>query len=193
MKKLTSTGLILGAFLFGMASCNQEQGAVEQAQEINEQRAEDTPREDRMTDMSEFMTQAASVNMLEIQAGQLAQQRAQRQEVKDYAQMIVNDHQNATQQLQQLAQQKNIVLPDSMGQDHRDQMQDLRDQTGQEFDQEYMDLMVSSHENAVDMFENASNNMEDQDVRSFASSTLPTLRQHLDRAREVQNTLNNNQ
>lgn len=190
MKRFASTGLIVGAFLFGMASCNQEQGAVEEAQQTNEQMAEGTAMEDQMQDISEFMTKTASVNMLEIEAGQLAQERAQMQEVKDYAQMIVTDHQNATQQLQQLAQQKNITLPDSMSQDHMDQMQNLRDATGQEFDQQYMDLMVSSHENAVSMFEDASNNIQDQEVQSFASSTLPALRQHLDRAREIQNTMN---
>ncbi|MDX5480870.1 MAG: DUF4142 domain-containing protein [Hymenobacteraceae bacterium] len=193
MKKIASTGLLLGAFLFGVASCNQQQGAVEEAQEVNEQRAEGTAMEDRMVDQSEFMTKAASNSMLEVEAGRLAQERGQMQEVKDYGQMMVTDHTNANDQLRQLAQQKNITLPDSMGQDHRDQLQNLRDKTGQEFDQQYMDLMVSSHEDAVSMFEDAANNMQDPDVKNFASTTLPKLREHLDRARQLDERVGQNQ
>ncbi|GHA63440.1 hypothetical protein GCM10007389_14970 [Pontibacter akesuensis] len=172
-----------------MASCNQEGGAVEEAQEVNEQQAEGTEMEDQMTNVSDFMTKAASSNMLEIQAGQLAQQKGQMKEVKDYAQMIVTDHQQATQKLTQLAQQNNIVLPDSMSQEHMNMLEELRGKTGQEFDREYMNLMVSSHEEAVSLFENASNELENQEVKSFASSTLPKLRQHLDRAQQLENNM----
>ena len=42
MKKNASTGMLLAAFLFGITSCNQEQGAVEEAQEANEEMADDT-------------------------------------------------------------------------------------------------------------------------------------------------------
>ncbi|GAB3826078.1 hypothetical protein GCM10028895_36450 [Pontibacter rugosus] len=148
--------------------------------------------EDQMTNLSDFMTKAASSNMLEIQAGQLAQQKGQMQEVKDYGQMMVTDHQKASDKMMQLAQQKNVVLPDSMSQAHMDKMQELRDKTGRDFDQAYMDLMVSSHEETISLFEDASNNLEDAEVKSFASSTLPTLRQHLDRAKQIQTNVNNN-
>lgn len=177
--------MLLAAVLFGAASCSQQQGPVEEAQEVNEQQAEGTPIEDQITEQSEFMTQAASSNMLEIEAGKLAQERGQMQEVKDYGQMMVKDHTNASNQLKQLAQQHNIVLPDSMSQDHQQQLQKLRDQKGKAFDQQYMDLMVNSHEETVKLFENASNNMQDTVIQNFATSTLPILRQHLDRARTL--------
>lgn len=191
MKKFASTGLIAGAILFGVASCNQEQGAVEEAQETNEQRAEDTAMEDQMTNMSDFMTKAASSNMLEVQAGQLAQQKGLMQEVKSYGQMMVTDHQKAGDQMKQLAQQKNIVLPDSMSQEHMEQLEELRNANGAEFDNQYIDLMVSSHENTVSLFEDASNDIEDQEVKSFATTMLPALRQHLDRARQLNDSMDN--
>ncbi|GAB3536892.1 hypothetical protein GCM10027443_28380 [Pontibacter brevis] len=192
MKKFASTGLIIGAFVFGMASCNQEQGAVENAQETNEQRFEDTAVEDRKIDQSDFMTQAASNNMLEIEAGRLAQQKGQSQAVKDFGQMMVTDHTQATEKLQSLASQQNIALPDSMSQEHMDQLQSLRDKSGAEFDQEYADLMVSSHEEAVSLFEDASNNMENAEVKNFATTTLPKLREHLEQANQLDQTVNNN-
>ncbi|RDV13849.1 DUF4142 domain-containing protein [Pontibacter diazotrophicus] len=192
MKKFASTGLIIGAFVFGMASCNQEQGAVENAQETNEQRFEDTAMEDRKIDQSEFMTQAASSNMLEIEAGQLAQQKGQNQAVKDFGQMMVTDHTQATEQLQSIASQKNITLPDSMSQEHMDQLQSLRDKNGAEFDQEYADLMVSSHEEAISLFEDASEDLEDPDVKNFATTTLPKLREHHQQANQLDETVGGN-
>src|SRR5207253_9827504 len=54
------------------------------------------------------------VNMMEIHAGQLAKQRAQSQQVKDFADRISRDHQQADQRVKQIAQQKGITLDDSM-------------------------------------------------------------------------------
>ena len=189
MKKIASAGLIISASLFGMASCNQEQGAVEEAQEINEQRVEDTAVEEQVDEVSEFMTQAASSGMLEVEAGRLAQEKGQSQEVKNYGQMMVTDHTKANDQLKTLAAQQNITLPDSMSQQHMDQLQSLRDKSGAEFDQEYADLMVSSHEEAVSLFEDASDNLEDAEVKGFATTTLPTLQQHLEHANQLNETL----
>ncbi|AKD02945.1 DUF4142 domain-containing protein [Pontibacter korlensis] len=193
MKKIISTGMLAGAFLFGIVSCNQQQGAVEEAQEVNEQQAQNTGMEDQMTNISDFMTKAASNSMLEVEAGRLAQDRAQNQQVKEYGKMMVADHTKANEQMKQLAQQKNVTLPDSLGQDHKDQLQSLQDKKGREFDQEYMDLMVSSHEEAVTLFEDASNNIQDAEVKSFATTTLPKLREHLDRANQIDSTMQQKQ
>ncbi|WP_276499562.1 DUF4142 domain-containing protein [Pontibacter litorisediminis] len=193
MKKIFSTGLIAGAFMFAMASCNQEGGAVEEAQEVNEQVAEDTQMEDQMTDMSDFMTKAASGGMMEVELGKMAQEKGQHADVKSFGQMMVTDHSKANEELKSLAQKKNIVLPDSMGEKHMDHVQELRDKTGAEFDRAYMDLMVEDHEEDVNMFEDAAKNLQDPDVKAFASKTVPTLRQHLQRAQQIDSTLQQRQ
>lgn len=69
------------------------------------------------------------------------------------------DHHNASDKQMQLAQQKNITLPDSMSQKYMDQVQNLRNYSKQEFDRQYIDMMVSSHEEAISMFEDASNKL----------------------------------
>lgn len=190
MKKIVSTGFLASALLFGVASCNQEQGAVEEAQETNEQMAEDTQMEDQMTELSDFMTKAASGGMMEVELGRMAQEKAQSQEVKDFGQMMVNDHSKVNDQLKQLAQQKNIMLPDSMGEKHMEHVNELREKTGAEFDKAYMELMVEDHQEDVDTFQNAADNLQDAEVKSFASSTVTTLQQHLDRAKQINDKMN---
>lgn len=193
MKKFASTGLMVAALLFGTVACNQKEGAVEQAQDLNEQASENTPLEERTDDVADFMTEAASSGMLEVQAGELAQSTSQNQEVKSFGQMMVTDHTKANDELKALARQKSIVMPDSMSERHMSMVDNLRNSTGAEFDQNFADLMVTSHEEAVNLFEEAAQNVEDPDVKAFASKTLPTLQQHLDKARQLNDKLKNKQ
>jgi putative membrane protein len=189
MKKIVSTGLIAGAFVFAVASCNQKTDAVEEAQEVNEGMVEDTQMEEQKDDLSEFMTKAASGGMMEVELGKLAQSQAMSKQVKDFGTMMVTDHTKANNELKTLAAKKSLVLPDSMSQDHMDNVRDLRDKKGADFDAAYMDLMVEDHKEDVEMFEDASNNLEDADAKAFASKTLATLRTHLKRAQEIDSTL----
>jgi len=191
MKKIISTGLIAGAFVFAVASCNQKNDSVEQAQEVNEQQAENTPMEEQKDELSDFMTKAASGGMMEVELGKLAQQQAMNKQVKDFGSMMVTDHTKANNELKTLASKKNIMLPDSMSQEHMDHVRELRNKKGADFDEAYMDLMVSDHKDDVQMFEDASNNLEDADAKAFASKTLATLRMHLDRAQKIDSTMQN--
>ena len=193
MKKIASTGLMLAALLFSTVSCNQNSGAVEEAQETNEQKFDDTAIEDTKSNQSDFMTKAASGGMMEVQLGELAQQNGMSQEVKDFGKMMVDDHTKANQELKAIAAQKNITLPDSMGQEQMDHVQELQGKTGAEFDQAYMSLMVADHEEDVNLFEEAAQNLEDPETKAFASKTVPILQQHLERAQAVNNSVNNNQ
>lgn len=185
MKKVSSTGLLLLALIFGVASCNQESGAVEEAQEANEEMAEGMEMEDQIEEQSEFLTKAASGGMMEVELGKLAQQKGQMKEVKDFGTMMVNDHQKVNQELKAHAARLNITLPDSMGEKHMEHVKELRNKTGAEFDKAYMDLMVSDHKEDVEMFENAAKDLEDPQLKTFVSNTVTTLRQHHDRAKQV--------
>lgn len=187
MKKIASTGILLAAILFSVASCDQKQGAVEEAQEMNEEMAEDSKMEDQIEEMSEFMTKAASGGMMEVELGKLAQEKAQMNEVKDFAAMMVKDHEMVNNELKALAAKNNITLPDSMSNDHMDHIKNLRDKTGLDFDKAYMSLMVEDHEEDINLFESASTNneIENTEVKSFADKTLQALRQHHEQAKQV--------
>jgi putative membrane protein len=192
MKKIATTGLMACAFMFGTIACGGSgTDSVDEAQDRTEERFEDTAMEDRRVEASEFMTKAASSSMMEVEAGKLAQQRATNPQVKEFASMMVKDHTAANNELRQLATSKNITLPDSMSNDHMDHMRDLREHQGADFDREYMDRMVSAHDNDISLFEDVAddNNFEDAEVRAFANKTLPKLRQHHQRAQQIKDGL----
>ena len=191
MKKIATTGLMACAFLFGTIACNQQTDSVEEAQETTEERFEDTAMEDEREDAAEFMTKSASSNMMAIEASKLAQQKATNPQVKEFANMMVNDHTALGKEMRELATSKNITMPDSMSNDHMDHVRELNEKTGADFDKAYMDRMVSVHENDVDRFEDVAedNNYDDAEVKAMASKTLPKIRQHHERAKQIKDAL----
>lgn len=132
-----------------------------------------------------FITKAASGGMMEVQLGQIAQERAQSQRVKDFGQMMVRDHGKANDELKSIATAKNVTISDSLMPDHKHHVADLQKRKGAAFDKAYMSMMVRDHEKDISEFEKASNNLSDGEVKAFATRTLPVLKTHLDSATNI--------
>jgi putative membrane protein len=133
----------------------------------------------------EFATDAAEGGLMEVQLGELAQQQAESREVKDFGQRMVEDHGKANEQLMQIAQQKGIELPKEPSEEAQKIYEELQQKSGQEFDQAYMDEMVSDHEEDVETFQEYSGSGQDSDLTSFAEETLPVLQEHLELAQQT--------
>jgi putative membrane protein len=144
------------------------------------QQAAGEPKSERM-----FVTRASNDGLFEVQLGQLAQQKGSSQEVKNLGQMMVTDHQKANQQLQQLAQSKNIPVSTTPDQAVQGRLQKLQGLSGTEFDRAFLEQVVKDHRRDIAAFEKQSKHGTDADVKSFATNTLPTLRQHLQMAEQA--------
>jgi putative membrane protein len=138
----------------------------------------------------EFVTEASSGNMLEIQAGVLATQKGQNQKVKDYGQHMVTDHTTASTQLNDMARSKNLVVPTELTAKHKQQLNVLTPLTGTAFDKAFTNLMLSSHQEQVALFERASTSVDDADLKNLAAQKLPVLRAHLTEAQQLNTTVN---
>jgi putative membrane protein len=96
-------------------------------------------------DVREFVEKAAHGGMAEVQLGQLAAERAQSAEVKQFGQMMVRDHTRASDELKQAVAPYNITVPSQLDEDHRELMQKLQNLQGAEFDREYIAALVDGH------------------------------------------------
>lgn len=196
MKKVSFAAAVCMA-IFSFQSCGDAGSgdAVESANESNEVKqdsAEKTSGEATAPvseEDSKFAVMAASGGMMEVQLGELAQQKAASQRVKDFGAMMVRDHTKANDELKNLAGMKNITVPPAPGEDHMDQITNLSKKSGREFDREYMKMMVDDHQEDIDEFEKCSNNSKDADLKAFAAKTLPVLRTHLDSAKAINDAL----
>ena len=195
MKKLSLVAAVcMGAFTF--QACNDgSEDPVKSANESNEVKQDSadnvpgTAATPVSEDDSKFAVEAGSGGMMEVQLGELAQQKASSQQVKDFGKMMVRDHSKANDELKSIAGAKNITLPPAPGEDHMDHIKNLTEKTGKEFDKDYMKMMVDDHQDDVDAFEKLSNNAKDSDLKAFATKTLPVLRMHLDSAKAIRDGL----
>jgi putative membrane protein len=133
-----------------------------------------------------FIEEAAQGGMAEVELGKLAEQHATSDQVKQFGRKMATDHQKANEQLKKIAVSKGINLPADMSSSERREYDKLSKKTGADFDREYMKEMVSDHKKDVKDFESAAKKADDPDIKSFASSTLPTLQQHLDMAQQTE-------
>lgn len=182
MKKISFLLLVtLSAWTF--QGCNENkktsEDSVENAHDANDEKEQaNTGQED---DDNDFAVKAANGGIFEMEAARLAQEKAQGKEVKEYAAMMMTDHQKAHEELKALAGRKNITIPARLGNDEQKEIDELAQLTGIEFDKKYVDLMVEDHEDDVKLFEKASKDSDDADLKAFAAKTLPTLQKHLER------------
>jgi putative membrane protein len=133
-----------------------------------------------------FLTTAASSNLLEIQLGQTATQRASNADVKRFAQMMVDHHTKATQQLKMVAMPLGITMPQTLLPVHQAIADKVLAKSGKDFDEAYMDAMETAHKMDVAMFEVKDKAADTPTVKSFATQTLPMLRSHEKMASELE-------
>jgi putative membrane protein len=99
-------------------------------------------------DLQEFVQKATVANMAEIQLGQLAVKQAQDPQVKQFAQMMVDEHTKALEQLRSAASSQGLQVASALDSKHQKLNDKLSKLQGSEFDRAYMDAMVDAHKDA---------------------------------------------
>ena len=132
-----------------------------------------------------FAMKAAQGGMAEVEFGKLAQQKASSEDVKNFANRMVEDHQKANDELKQWAGKKNVTLPTDGNVKDKATMDRLSALSGPALDKAYMQYMLKDHKKDVSEFQRESNRASDPDLKAWASKTLPTLQDHLRMAQEV--------
>jgi len=138
----------------------------------------------------DFLRKAASINMAEVEAGKLAQSQAQSADVKSFADMMVKDHTDANDKLRTAAG-TSAGFPSDILPEHKAAADQFKNQKGAAFDRAFIDAMVDGHQQAIDLFQQEASSGQNDQLKSFAQSMLPSLKMHLDHAKEIQSNLSN--
>jgi len=179
--KLLFSGFCLVAGLFIIQACNNNsetssshEDAVDSAKSVNK------VVQPVQKDASDFAVAAANGGMMEVELGKVAQEKGVNPRVKDFGGMMVKDHSAANDNLKTVAGMLNITLPDSVSDDTRKEIDKLKKKKGRDFDKAYVDMMLDDHKKDIAEFRKCADNCSDSSIKSFASTTLPTLEKHLD-------------
>jgi putative membrane protein len=134
-----------------------------------------------------FVQTVAISDMFEIQAGQLAAEKAQNSDVKSFGQEMVDDHSKTSDDLKELIKDENIKVevPAKLDDDHQAKLDKLNGLSGNQFDKTYIQMQVKAHEKAVSLFEAYAAAGENDDLKDWAGDTLPKLKEHLAEANEL--------
>jgi putative membrane protein len=188
MKKVFLNMLVVASVMIAASACDPKKAddSKEVAEEQNEKKADDT----QLTKDADFAVDVADAGLFDIQASNLALSKASSSEVKKFAQMVVDSHTAVQNELKSVAAAKNITLPDVMSEECQKKFYDLDQKNkGEDFDKEYVDLMVKEHKDIVEKFEEESDKGNDPELKSWAGEKLATLRAHLERAKTIEDAL----
>ncbi len=131
-----------------------------------------------------FIKNGLEGGLTEIKASGLAITNSNNQSVIGLAKMMIDDHTKADSGLKKIEADKMIVENDTISSEHQKMISDLSKKSGAAFDKAYIQMMIADHQRAIDLFTTASNG-QDQDIKTFASNTLPTIKMHLDSATAI--------
>jgi putative membrane protein len=133
-----------------------------------------------------FVMEAAEGGQMEVELGQLAQQKAGSDAVKQFGQRMATDHAKAGQELAQLAVGKGVELAKQPSRKTQMEKDRLSKASGGAFDREYVKMMVKDHEQDVAAFKRESQQAQDPDLKAWAAKTLPTLEDHLKSIKQIE-------
>ena len=133
-----------------------------------------------------FMENAIQGSHAEILGSQLALEKTEDPDVRAFAQAMIDDHGAMLKEAETLARDKGMTPPTGPSIMQSTEVTALKALSGGAFDAMYVNRIgVASHESTVKMFEEASREAQDPDVKALAEKTLPKLREHLEMARTL--------
>lgn len=185
--KKTSLWISLFASAFIITSCsnNSTDDSKAIAEKQNEQKFNTKSNEKD----AQFLVNVAEMNMAEISFSELAILKSKTDQVKQLAKTTEIAHNKLLIELKDLAKNKMITLPTLASNKSQENYKELNNQPSNEFNNEYVEDVIESHQNAIKEFEKAANETTDSDIKSWANATLPLLRTHLDQAVNCQKDL----
>jgi len=140
---------------------------------------------------SEFTKKVSADGLFEVKLGQLVQNNAFSPEVKKLGKKIVEDHIKANDELKTLAAKKNLEISSSLTKKDQKKYDKIAKKQGNDFDKTYSKCMVMAHKKAIAAFKAESEKGDDQELKIWATNTLPVLQSHENMAKEICKNLKN--
>lgn len=142
---------------------------------------------------SGFVQNASIGNQFEIQSSQLALEKSQNDDIRQFAQRMIDDHTKAAQDLNSAvasARDPDVPAPDTqLDRKHQNLLDKLNQASGSDFDKQYVKDQVKAHHEAVSLFREYANHGDNPSLKNFASQTLPTLESHQQDIRRINSSI----
>jgi putative membrane protein len=133
-----------------------------------------------------FVQNAMQGDIAEVQLGQLAEQKSQSNDVKQFAQKMVNDHGQMNEKwFKPVAQQLGISAPKKPSKKDKKEMAKLEQLSGPAFDQQYITMMVKDHQKDLKDFKDEAQVAQNPNLKQVATQGANLIEQHLQLAEQI--------
>ena len=135
----------------------------------------------------DFANKVAISDMFEIQSSQLALTKQPDADTKPFAEKMISGHQKTSSELKALVSNGKVkaTLPSALDSEHQRMLDELKLKNGNDFDRSYDAIQLKAHQEAVSLFDAYSKNGDNRDLKSWAATTLPHLKEHLSMAEKL--------
>lgn len=138
---------------------------------------------------NEFIAQAAQDSLEEIELCEMALQKTSNDDIKGFAQRLIDDHSELGREIEQCGAGKNIPLPKDVKSEQNAKMQELSALSGQDFDRKFIEHNVKDHEEDIKVFQHYASEESDPDIKALAERGVRMLTEHLKMAKQTQQKL----
>lgn len=136
-------------------------------------------------DAEDFVDEASAKGLAEIETGKMALRKGTSQQVKDFAQKMIDDHTAANRELAAIAKGKDLDVADDAELMNQAKAFILKQRDGESFDRAYANNQVVAHEQTIELFREARTDLRDPELKAFVEKTLPKLERHLRMAQDL--------
>ena len=188
MRHLKILSLLLALASFSMTACTSDKpkDSEKAADKVNDAKTETN----RSEEDAEMLVNAASSDMYQISAGEVAAGMATQPSVKEFANMMVTMHKTMSDETKMVAAKKAYTLPTAMANDYMDDVEDMKKWTkGKEFDTKYINAQIDQHQKILDGIEKRMAATVDSDIKMWAQKASSGVRMHLDKAKAIDGQL----
>src|SRR6266567_3657761 len=132
-----------------------------------------------------FVKKALEGGVADVQLGQLAQQKSQSADVKQFGQKMVQEHTQLGEQMK--VEAKNLGVSEPKGPSKKDKqlIAKLSSLSGDQFDQEYIKAMLKDHKQDLKDFKDQSQMTQDPNLQKLTQEGANVITQHLQMIEQI--------
>jgi putative membrane protein len=134
---------------------------------------------------NEFLINAMTCGTGEIRICEYAARSAHDPAVKEWAEKLVKEHKALNNTMAENARRLKVAVVAGQEKETRERLDALGKLKGNDFDREFLNQAIKGHEKAITGFEKEAKSGSDPDLKTFANNNLPTLKRHLEEARNL--------
>ena len=127
-----------------------------------------------------FLMNASEGSMAEISLSKIALKKSKSDDVKTYAQKMIDDHTMLIADMKPFADQMGVQPPAKLKPAHQQEAQRLSSMSGESFDKEYITAMSTDHHKTLAEFKGEESTTANPDLKAAVIKGEAVVQQHTD-------------